>query len=124
MQHHGFTRARNMQRRLRTLARLLAPGSQDLGYCCRRAHPSARRRRLYGCAGKSLAPFRWRLPCNECRYPRLESELQSGRVASLKVFRAGEILKSDKSCISNPKSEILNWTVNCGVQLQISKFRI
>jgi hypothetical protein len=35
-----------------------------------------------------------------------------------------EILKFDESCISNPKSEILNWTVNCEVQFEISKFRI
>ena len=37
---------------------------------------------------------------------------------------ADKILKLDESCISNPKSEILNWTVNCEVQSEISKFRI
>jgi len=34
----------------------------------------------------------------------------------------GKILKSDESCSSNPKSEILNWTVKCEVQFKISDF--
>ncbi len=38
-------------------------------------------------------------------------------------YKNDEILKLDESCISKPKSEILNWTVRFEVQFEISKFR-
>ena len=40
------------------------------------------------------------------------------------INAAREILKSDESCISNPRSEILNWTVKCEVQFEISDLRL
>src|SRR5437879_11993734 len=46
-------------------------------------------------------------------------------IPSLRMINAArEILKSDESCISNPRSEISNWTVKREVQFEISDLRL
>jgi len=56
--------------------------------------------------------------------PWLSSVFKSQGINILDSAVREDILKLNESCIANPKSEILNWTVKWPVQFEISKFRI
>src|SRR5260370_37743763 len=55
----------------------------------------------------------------------MADKLSCSRFRSIESIYLKEILKSDKSCISNPKSEILNWTPSghCKLLLVAAKTR-